>query len=80
MGLCYAQALASAGANIAALDNNPPDERLNQIVGKYGVEVIFYSTDVTSAEDIDSMISKVEKDFGPVNIWYFWPLLSIREG
>jgi NAD(P)-dependent dehydrogenase (short-subunit alcohol dehydrogenase family) len=71
MGLSYAQALASAGANIAALDSNSPDERLDQIAVQYGVTVVFHKTNVTNAEEVNAVILKVEERLGSVDIWYF---------
>jgi NAD(P)-dependent dehydrogenase (short-subunit alcohol dehydrogenase family) len=71
MGLSYAQALASAGANIAALDSNSPDERLDQIAVQYGVKVVFHKTNVTNAEEVNAVILKIEEELGSVDIWYF---------
>jgi NAD(P)-dependent dehydrogenase (short-subunit alcohol dehydrogenase family) len=76
MGLSYAQALASAGANIAALDSNSPDERLDQIAVQYGVKVVFHKTNVTNAEEVNAVILKIEEELGSVHIWYFFLFVS----
>ncbi len=71
MGLSYAQALASAGANIAALDSSPPDQSLNDIAAAYGVNVFFHKLDVTNPVEVNAVISEVEEELGSIDIWYF---------
>lgn len=70
LGLSFAQALASAGANIAVLDVIPPSEELFQLREKYDVKVEYYKTDVTNKEAVYNVVEQIEKQFGGIHIKY----------
>lgn len=69
LGLSFALVLASAGANIAAIDIlDSPSDTLQSLALQYGVKVKYYQCDITSLEQINDTVSKICSDLGPINI------------
>lgn len=70
IGLAVAEGLAQEGVNLGLCARN--EKRLlsvaDQIKEKFGVKVIGVRTDVTSVEDIASLISHIEQEFGGADI------------
>lgn len=69
LGLSFATVLASAGANIAAIDIlETPSPILDELALLHGVKVKYYKSDITSVTQINGTIEQIEIDFGPINI------------
>lgn len=69
MGLAFAEILASANCNIAALDIlTEPAQALFELHDKYNVKVQYYRVDVTVPEQIDEAIRQIEADFPSIDI------------
>ena len=69
LGLAFAESLASARSNIAALDISPnPSPALVELALLYDVKVKYYVVDIASAREVDTTISLVERDFGSIDI------------
>ncbi|MBP5762331.1 MAG: SDR family oxidoreductase [Lachnospiraceae bacterium] len=70
LGVQMAKALASQGANIAALArrNDKIDEVAAMLEKEYGVKAIGVQCDITSTENVDAAIEEVMKVFGRIDI------------
>lgn len=68
LGLAFAQILGEAGANIAVFDIVEPDAGLKQIESDYGVKVRYYKADVTNRQQVTDVVSKIEEEFGEIDI------------
>jgi len=70
LGVQMAKALASQGANIAALARRKDkiDEVAAMLEKEYGVKAIGVQCDITSTENVDSAIEEVMKVFGRIDI------------
>lgn len=69
LGLAFADTLASAKCNIAALDILPePSPALLQLESEHGVRVRYYKVDITSPEQIQGAIQQIESDFPSIDI------------
>ncbi|CAK7203008.1 hypothetical protein SEUCBS139899_005735 [Sporothrix eucalyptigena] len=68
LGLEFADALASAGANIAILDVGNPGDNLEKLTAKHKVTAKFYKTDVTRRGEVEAAVAAIEADFGSVDI------------
>ena len=70
LGVQMAKALASQGANIAALARRKDkiDEVAAMLEKEYGVKAIGVQCDITSTENVDSAIDEVLKEFGRIDI------------
>ncbi|MCR5441192.1 MAG: SDR family oxidoreductase [Lachnospiraceae bacterium] len=70
LGVQMAKALASQGANIAALARRKDkiDEVAAMLEKEYGVKAIGIQCDITSTENVDSAIDEVLKVFGRIDI------------
>jgi gluconate 5-dehydrogenase len=70
LGVQMAKALASQGANIAALARRKDkiDEVAAMLEKEYGVKAIGVQCDITSTENVDSAIDEVLKVFGRIDI------------
>lgn len=69
LGLAFADILASASCNIAALDILPePSPTLFELESKYGVQIRYYKVDITSPEQIQQAIEQIEADFPSIDI------------
>lgn len=69
LGLAFAEILASANCNIAALDIlTEPSQALFELHNKYNVKVQYYRVDITVPEQIDEAIRQIEADFPSIDI------------
>jgi NAD(P)-dependent dehydrogenase (short-subunit alcohol dehydrogenase family) len=69
LGLAFAEALASAGSNIAVLDIlNEPSQDLYELRSKHNIKVEYYKTDITSREQVNTNIAQIGRDFGSIDI------------
>lgn len=70
LGVQMAKALASQGANIAALARrkNKIDEVAAMLEKEFGVKAIGVQCDITSTENVDAAIEEVMKVFGRIDI------------
>ena len=69
LGLAFAEALASAGCNIAVLDILPePSPTLFELRSLHNVKIEYYRTDTTSREQVKQTISEIETTLGPITI------------
>lgn len=69
LGLAFAEALASAGCNVAVIDIMPkPSDALYELQSKYDISVKYYQGDITSQTQVQMMVSHVVRDFGGINI------------
>ncbi|MBP5472446.1 MAG: SDR family oxidoreductase [Lachnospiraceae bacterium] len=70
LGVQMAKALASQGANIAALARRKDkiDEVAAMLEKEYGVKAIGVQCDITSTENVDAAIEEVMKVFGRIDI------------
>ena len=70
LGVQMAKALASQGANIAALARRKDkiDEVAASISKEFGVKAIGVQCDITKTEMVDSAIDEVMKEFGRIDI------------
>ena len=69
LGLSFASVLASAGANIAAIDIlETPSPELHELSRRHDVQVKYYQCDICSSRQITDTVSKVVTDFGSINI------------
>ena len=69
LGLSFATVLASAGANIAAIDIlEAPSQALHELTSQHGVKIKYYRCDITSITQIKNTISRIDSDLGPINI------------
>ncbi len=70
IGLAVAEGLAQEGVNLVLCARN--EERLlgavEQVKEKSGVKVVGVKTDVTNVEDIASLVSRIEQEFGGTDI------------
>lgn len=69
MGLAFAEVLAAAKCNIAALDILPePSSTLLDLSSKHGVKVEYYRVDITSQIDVSKTIEQIEASFPSIDI------------
>ena len=69
LGLAFAQALASAGCDIAVLDIvSESPSTTEDLHTKHGIVARYYKVDITSAQNVNTTISQVAKDFGRIDI------------
>ncbi|KAK9447368.1 uncharacterized protein V1518DRAFT_420802 [Limtongia smithiae] len=69
LGLAFAHALASAGANIAILDvGTPVAGTLEELRLTYNVRAEFYKADVTNRAEVYKAVETIEQEFGTVDI------------
>ena len=69
LGLAFAEALASAGSNIAVLDILPqPSQNLLELRSRHKTTVEYYKTDITSREQVNATIDQIGRDFGSIDI------------
>ncbi|KAK4684202.1 hypothetical protein P7C73_g5997, partial [Tremellales sp. Uapishka_1] len=69
LGWAFAEALASAGCNIAILDIlTEPSATLDELRGLYNVKVAYYKTDITLRTDVNEKISRIESEFSSIDI------------
>lgn len=69
LGVQFAKALATQGANIALVARR--EEKLKAVkkeIETYGVKVEYYPCDVTDTKAVREMVEKVEADFGKIDI------------
>ena len=69
IGAAIAETFASRGANVAVNDVNKITA--NKVVAKItasGGSAIYYPTDITNEEQVNSMINKIAADFGSLDI------------
>jgi 3-oxoacyl-[acyl-carrier protein] reductase len=69
IGQAIAESLAEKGVNIAVVDLNMDDA--GSVAGKLsstGIKAIPFSADVSNAEDVKEMFSKVMSEFGSIDI------------
>lgn len=70
LGLTMATALAEAGADVAltARASGPGEEAAAKISAATGRRAKTFAADVTSASDIDRLVTSVEAELGPIDI------------
>lgn len=69
LGLTFATALASAGANIAAIDIlEAPSASFQELSSEHGVRTGYYRCDITSSIQVKKTIAQIEWDFGSIDI------------
>ncbi len=70
IGLAVAEALAQEGVDqvLCARTEERVLEEAKSVQEKYGVKVVGVKADVSKAEDIDALVSRVEKEFGGADI------------
>jgi NAD(P)-dependent dehydrogenase (short-subunit alcohol dehydrogenase family) len=70
LGLTMATALAEAGANVAVTGRAiaPAEEAAGKVAAATGRKVRAFAADVTSASDVDKLVTSVESALGPVDI------------
>ncbi|KAJ9657223.1 hypothetical protein H2198_004449 [Neophaeococcomyces mojaviensis] len=69
LGLAFAEALASAGCNIAVVDILPkPLDALYELQSKYDIIVKYYQGDITSQTQVQEIVSQVVRDFERIDI------------
>ena len=70
LGLTMATALAEAGADVAltARASGPGEEAAAKISSATGRRAKTFAADVTSASDIDRLVTSVEAELGPIDI------------
>lgn len=70
IGLAIANGLASAGANIImnGFGDKTTIEKEKKLIEDKGVQVIYNPADMTKPDEITSMISEAEKEFGAIDI------------
>ena len=70
IGKAIAMKFASEGANVAIIDIAPDDilnETVNEISG-FNIVCKGYNADVTNAQQVETIINEVVKDFGKIDI------------
>lgn len=70
LGLAMAAGLASAGANVMLVARNADQVQAasETIARDFGVQAVAYSADVTSPEQVDSMIQAAVRSLGSIDI------------
>jgi len=69
LGLAFAEALASAGCDVAVLDIlQEPSVALYELQSKFNIKVKYYRLDITVREDVIRTITTITQDFGSINI------------
>ncbi len=70
LGLTMATALAEAGADVAVTGRAiaPAEEAAGKVAAATGRRVSAFPADVTSASDVDKLVTSVESALGPVDI------------
>jgi len=70
LGLTMATALAEAGADVAvtARASGPGEEAAAKIAAATGRRAKTFAADVTSASDIERLVTSVESELGPIDI------------
>jgi len=71
LGTAFSEALAEAGADIVVADvivGTPQCQEACSAIEKFGTKVFPVKCNVTSAEDVDSMVATVVKEFGKIDI------------
>jgi len=80
LGQVIATALAQAGAEIAIASRSIADcdRTASQISSKTGRKAKAFSVDVTSAEDIDRLVTGIESSLGPIDILFNNAGINVR--
>ncbi|KAF4547419.1 Enoyl-(Acyl carrier protein) reductase-like protein 21 [Elsinoe fawcettii] len=69
LGLAFAEVLATAKCNIAALDILlEPSPALLELPSKHGVELQYYRVDITSEADVSKALEQIEARFPSIDI------------
>jgi len=70
LGLEYAKILSSAGANIVLvdLDENKCKEKARELEKEFGNKMLGVKTDISNQKEVKSMVAKVEKEFGKIDV------------
>lgn len=69
LGLAFAEALASAGCNIAVLDIlGEPSAALYELQTKFNIKVEYYRVDITLRDQVTKTIATIVQDFGGIHI------------
>lgn len=68
LGFAFAKDLAEAGGRLALVDLNTEGlEQAANSLREYGVEVRFYTANVTSEEEVTALFDNVQRDFGGID-------------
>jgi len=70
LGLEYAKILGSAGANIVLvdLDEIKCKKKAEELEKKFGNKMLGVKTDISNKKQVKSMVKKVEKEFGKIDV------------
>ncbi|KAK4942799.1 hypothetical protein LTR10_017559 [Elasticomyces elasticus] len=69
LGLAFAEALASAGCNVAVLDIlQEPSAGLYELELRFNIKVKYYRLDITVRDDVTKTIAAIIQHFGTINI------------
>ena len=69
LGLAFAEALASAGCNVAVLDILPkPSPELYELQSQHNIKVKYYIVDITVRDEVITTVSQIVQDFGRIDI------------
>jgi len=70
LGLEYAKILGSAGANIVLvdLDENKCKKKAKELEKEFGNKMLGIKTDISNKKQVKSMVKKVEKEFGKIDV------------
>ncbi|CAK7894591.1 sorbose reductase Sou1p [[Candida] anglica] len=70
IGLAVAEAYAQAGADVAIWYNSKPaDDKAEYLSKEYGIKAKAYKCNIGDPEDVEKIISQIEKDFGTIDIF-----------
>jgi len=69
LGLAFAEALASAGCDVAVVDIlQEPSAALYELQSRFNIKVKYYRLDITVRDDVIRTITTIIQDFGTINI------------
>lgn len=68
MGAAASQLFAAQGANVAILDlDRDAGERTSTAITDNGGRALFIKSDVSKAEEVETALDKVDREFGPIH-------------
>lgn len=79
IGLATAQLLSAYGAKVAMLDVNPKGEEEAERIRQEGRTATFFKCDVTSVENVKSVVDAIKEKFGRVDILFNNAGVTVRK-
>ncbi len=71
LGRVFCEAMAEAGGEVVCADINESwAKETEEIIARYGVKTLVIKADVSRQEDVKAMFSKVEKEFGKLDVLF----------